>query len=206
MTMRNAPWALVVVLFIVLAFSRCGQSAREAEARVYRLQADSLRTVAEQLQETTVRQLATIAAIDERHAADSIRWAATVADAGRVARDAQRSGNAIADELRARVDSAGAALLADYEAEVEREREAWARAETSYREEIASYRDRLTQRDTLIATLFARVDVLEAETRALRGANELLRAEIRAQKRTGWLWKGATIGQAALLGYVAVTQ
>lgn len=204
--MKHAPWVLIAVLLSLLVFGRCGMSAREAEARIYRAQADSLRAVNATLAKQTETQAAELVARDSAHAVDSARWRAERTENRAEAAEARRTGEVAAEALRVRLDTIGARILAEYEASMDVERAAWAATEAAYAAEAESQRARIAQRDELIATLFERVDVLEAESALLREAERLVRAELAAQRRTGWAWKGVAVLEGVGLAYVAVTR
>lgn len=200
-----AQWALIIlaVVAVLVAAGQCGARS-SARADLLAERADSLATVVADRDASIARMAQDLARADSAYTADSVRWQAERAQNRAQIATAERSASEAAARLRPRLDSLSATILADYEAEVARERTAHRALVKSLDTEIASLRTQVKRRDELIAALYTRIDISNDRAAALAGANDALRAALRSRGRQNTLLKVAGIGLLGLAVYNGV--
>ena len=177
MNWLRSHWSTVAVIVCVLAIVGVTRAWAGAlgEAKAYEARADSLNVLVAELSEENARQVARVFARDSAYRADSLTWVAERAALTTTASVARETGTRTATALRARLDSIGSALLSEYEAGVQREREAFEGLLALANKEITALRNRLEDRDALIRGLYAEIDIRADENVSLRAANAALR-------------------------------
>ena len=202
--MKTVPWVLAVVFGGLLLLGNCNDGS-EAEARAATLES-AIPALQAQRDSARLRvaELETASAVKDRAYADSLqRWEADRArNRAQVAQATRRASEAAA-ALAPRLDSIGAALLAEYQAEVDAREDANAQIIASLEVEVEALRERIALRDSLIAGLRVEVDAERAISDQLTAANEALHDALRAKGRRQWgerLVGVAAIGLAIYLG------
>lgn len=175
-TLRDLlPVGLIILGVLWVQAEIRGAEAR-GESRIHEAAADSAEDRADRIGRANVVLADSVMALRDRYAVDSVRWSERAAESrARIATLTQR-GQATADALRERLDSAGTALLATYEATVD--------------SIIGSYEIRVADLEADRASLWSQreslaelVEGLEAENVALRSTNASLRASLDAARR-----------------------
>ena len=200
-----AQSAIVVLaaVAVIVALGQWGVGAN-ARAQFHEERADSLGRAHDRQTQISDGLRELVRASDSAYAADRIRWETERAQNRAEIAAAERNASDAAAALRPRLDSIGGALLAQYEAEVERERVNQRALVKTLDAEIVSLRTQVKRRDELIASLYAEIDISRQETDALRAANDALADALRARSRQATLLKVAGVGLLGLAVYNGV--
>ena len=180
MNMLRAHWpklAAVVAVLVLVSVVRAWAGAI-GEANAHEAMADREAARADSLSNLNGVLADSVAALDSAYSVSRDEWEAERAQNRAQIASARRAASEAVDALRPRLDSVGAALLAEYEAQVEIEREESARIVTSLEAEIASLHEVVRARDALVASLHAEIDIRADENTELRAANDALRRAV----------------------------
>lgn len=202
----RANWLNVVVVLVTIgAVSGWLSSARwRGVADVHAAQADSLVGVAERSWRANASLARTIALQDSAYTADSTRWADRDAQNRARIADLTREAQLVADDLRARLDSVGTRLFAEYEATVDSIMETKDAEIADLKAERASLWEQRETLGELVAGLRTEVDDWKAVAASRTAEAAALRNADRARSILpdfGDLTKPVYVAMGAALGY-----
>lgn len=203
--LRSYGPTVAVVLALIGAISGWISSSRwKGVADVHAATADSLARAADRTAEANLSLARTIARQDSAYTADSTRWADRDAQNRARIADLTREAQVVADDLRARLDSVGTRLFAEYEATVDSIMETKDAEIADLKAERASLWEQRETLGELVAGLRTEVDDWKAVAAARTAEAAALRNADRARSILpdfGDLTKPVYVAMGAALGY-----